>query len=251
MGIALITVGSAACLAGVCLLLFGMGPASKYLLIKRAPLTTLAALHGKSGIRSRTRVALSGIAETERDLIAPGSRTPCVYFRHQVDRRLQVEKFTDMANPYLEHTWDRLHDWSASVPFRLVENGFSTQVNPWGASFVAKQVLLEDESAPGYGPNEWSPEAEPSKGPHEQGKKAGVCRVSEWVIPTEHQVYLFGVARLGGDRPSISGDPGPLIISHFPREETLSEFRKGYIMLLSGLGMALVGLLMSLIAVMI
>ncbi len=252
MGTILIIIGSLACLVGIFLLLTGMRPASRYWLIKRSPLITLAALSEKPANRRGFRVAVSGIVESERELIAPGSKTPCVYFRHQVDRRLELKKFTDMADSYLEPTWDRLHDWSVSVPFRLVENHATVQVNPRGASFIAKQVLLEDESAPGYGPSKWSPEEEPSsRTPYEFRKVSEVHRVTEWVIPTEHRVCLFGIARKEGGTLVFSGDPGPLIISHFPRDETLSEFQKGFVMLILGLITAFAGLLMSLVAVLL
>ena len=245
-------IGAAIFLIGAGLLVAFWGPAFTFYRVRKAGSSTVGAVLAKAGASRGTRVELRGSAEAIEPMLAPATLMPCLYFRHRVEERIEVDHTVEDGLLFSGESWVEVVDVEMNVPFTLSDGTGSIAVDPRGAKFAPKLVLDGVDGAPGYRPEEAeagrATEAINRAMAGARGK--GIFRTFEWVVPLDQQTYLVGRAVGSGRGVVVEKGPGSLVIGVEPEEWLVSELGAkalawaiGCLLVAAGLAVGLVGIL--------
>lgn len=226
------------------------GPALNFYRIRRADSATIgAALERASGGR-RARVQLRGLPSSADPLEAPATRAPCIYFRHRIEERSEVERTVEDGIMFSGETWSEVADIRMQVRFTLGDDTGSIEVDPEGARFSPVRVLDGVEGAPGYRPEERAddPALEAVARAMDRGRGRGVYRTFEWAVPLDAEVFVTGAARGSGEGAVVGKGKGPFVIGSEPEEWLHEELGAKAVVFVLGAGLAAAGLAVGLLS---
>jgi hypothetical protein len=222
----LVAVGAVAGIVAVLALVLGTRGQGK--LAKMKDTRTMSAREAAAAAApgGGTLVELFGKATVSEPLIAPGSGTRCVYYRHKVEQLF--EDTTYESGEYgsytrTTHEWRTVSDRREYIPFDLTDSSGSITVNPKDAEIEARETM--SDSAMGFGmPSEGGGLMDAAKNLTlgAFAVQTGQRRQSEWVVPTGFDVYVLGDSVVTPEGPVVEKGDDTFILS-WKSEEQLSK----------------------------
>lgn len=212
-------------IVSIVVLLVGLGlaaafarPAFNFYQVRRAGSSCVGAAVRKAVTGRRARVQLRGLASARNPVEAPATRIPCLYFRHRIEERVEVEHTVEDGLMFTGESWAEAADVSMHVPFALRDETGSIDVDPERARFVPVKVLDGTEGAPGYRPDEKEedPALKAVARDVDRGRGRGVYRTFEWIVPLDGEVFVTGTARGSGGGAVVEKGRGPFIVGSEP-----------------------------------
>lgn len=224
-------IGTAAFVAGVIFIVMGVLSKKKLNVMKETPTVKAAEVAQHADPAGTNRIEIFGVAECESPLVAPGTGTRCLYYRHNVERQVERRVTDSEGNYHTERDWDTVCDNKSSMPFTIRDETGVVRVVPDGAEFVA-QITMNDQIG-SYGYKEYEAMQQSGGGgilggvlntamDIAVGTSVPVYRTSEWIVPVGQNVYVNGVVYQTPAGPEIRDSKGPFIVS-FKSEEGLSK----------------------------
>lgn len=175
-------------------------------------------------------VELYGNAEVAEPLIAPGTGTRCVYYRHKIEQLYEEYSYTSTSDGYgsyprTTHEWRTVSDQRQYLPFMLRDSSGAIQVNPRDAEIVAKETLSNapqgfQEHSDGAGILDTAKNLTMGAFSTQTGQR----RQSEWVVATGVPIYVLGAAVVTSEGPVVEKGEDPFIVSWKPEEELTKHF---------------------------
>ena|GEM_PF-1071824 len=175
-------------------------------------------------------VELYGNAEVAEPLIAPGTGTHAVYYRHKVEQlyeEYQTRSYGDHGGGYptTTHEWRTVSDERQYLPFLLRDSSGAIQVNPQDAEIVARETLSNSPAGfQGKADSHGVLDMAKNLGLGALSTQTGQRRQSEWVVAAGTPVYVLGDAVTTPEGPVVRKGADPFIVSWKSEKELSKTF---------------------------
>lgn len=175
-------------------------------------------------------VELYGKAEVAQPLVAPGTGTRCIYYRHQIEQLYEEyssASYGDQGGSYprTTHEWRTVSDQRQYLPFLLRDSSGAIQVNPRDAEIVAKETLSNaPQGFQGHSDGAGILDSAKNLTMGAFSMQTGQRRQSEWIVATGVPVYVLGDAVATPEGPVVQKGADPFIVSWKSEEELSKTF---------------------------